>query len=156
MNKQGDDFPDKIQVLDPEQVQVVLTMLQKKDEKINSQEENLKNQEEKIQSLQHQLDWFKRQLFGSTSEKKDFSDHPYQTTLAELFGSLTKTDTPEKEKQIITYQRGKAKKNPLEGSPDGSLLRFDESVPVEEIQVKTPELEGEEKDDYEVIGEKVI
>lgn len=155
MSKHGDDIPDEIKALDPKQVQALLSMLQKKDAQLNNQEEKLKNKEEKIQSLQHQLDWFKRQLFGQKSEKKDFSDHPYQTTIAELFGSPEKTDSSSEEKKTITYERGKAKKTPLEGSPDGAQLRFDKSVPVEEIQVKTPELEGEDKDDYEVIGEKV-
>lgn len=148
MKTHSDTLPDEIKALDPKQVQALLAVLQKKDEQIN-------NQEEKIQSLQHQLDWFKRQLFGQKSEKKDFSDHPYQTTIAELFGSPEKIDSSNEEKQTITYERGKAKKKPLDGSPDGSQLRFDESVPVEEIQVKTPELEGEDKDDYDVIGEKV-
>ena len=149
MNKHGDDIPYEVKALDPKQVRSLLAMLQKKDEKLQSLEE-------KNQSLQHQLDWFKRQLFGSKSEKKDFSDHPYQTTLEELFGSLEKKNAPDEEKKTITYQRGKAKKTPLEGSPDGSQLRFDESVPVEKIEVKTPELEGEDKGDYEVIGEKII
>lgn len=141
MSKRGDDLQSDINALDPKQVQGLLATLQKKDEK--------------IQSLQHQLDWFKRQLFGQKSEKKDFSDHPYQTTIAELFGPLPKPESPLEEKQTITYERGAAKKNVLEGSPEGSQLRFDESVPVEEIHLKTPELEGENQDDYDVIGEKV-
>lgn len=122
---------------------------------LQEQTAQLQQQEEKIQSLEHQLDWFKRQLFGSTSEKKDFSAHPYQTTLAALFGEQTTKATPEEDQQTVTYQRGKAKKKPLDGSPDGSQLRFDESVPVKEIQVNIPELDGDDADDYEVIGEKV-
>ncbi|WP_205527444.1 IS66 family transposase [Teredinibacter turnerae] len=140
MNAHG-DHPSQLSALDPKQVQAMVALLQEKDEK--------------IQSLQHQLDWFKRQLFGQKSEKKDFSDHPYQTTLAELLGSLPKPQPSEQDKQTITYQRGAAKKKPLAGSPEGSQLRFDESVPVEEIHVRVPELEGDDKDDYEVIGEKV-
>ena len=141
MARHGDDIPEEITILDPKQIQALLSLLQQKDDK--------------IQSLQHQLDWFKRQLFGQKSEKRDFSDHPYQSTITELFGSSEKPDDAREEKQTITYERGKAKKTPLDGSPEGSQLRFDESVPVEEIHVKTPELEGENKDDYEVIGEKV-
>ena len=34
--------------------------------------------EERIQSLEHQLNWFKRQLFGEKSEKRDMMDNPYQ------------------------------------------------------------------------------
>ncbi|TVP76648.1 MAG: hypothetical protein EA353_11715, partial [Puniceicoccaceae bacterium] len=40
---------------------------------------------QQFQSLQQQLDWFKRQLFGQKSEKRNFEDNPYQTTIAELF-----------------------------------------------------------------------
>ena len=32
---------------------------------------------EKIQALEHQLNWFKRQLFGEKSEKRDMADNPY-------------------------------------------------------------------------------
>ena len=148
MNKHGDTIPGEINSLDPEKVQAMVSMLQKKDKQ-------LQDQEEKIHSLQHQLDWFKRQLFGQKSEKRDFSDHPYQMTIAALFDDPDKSKAPQEEKQTVTYERGKAKKKPLEGSPDGAQLRFDETVPVEEIHVKTPELEGDDADDYEVIGEKV-
>lgn len=117
----------------------------------------LQEKDERIESLQHQLDWFKRQLFGQKSEKKDFSDHPYQATLDELFKELpTPPQEDTSEKETITYQRGKAKKKDLPGTPEGSQLRFDTSVPVEEILLPTPELEGEDKDDYEVIGEKAV
>lgn len=155
MSQHGDDLPDTKQALDPEQVRALLSVLQEKDAQLNSQEETLKNLEEKNESLQHQLDWFKRQLFGQKSEKKDFSDNPYQITIAELLGSLEKTNVAKEEKKTITYERGKAKKTPLEGAPDGSQLRFDGSVPVEEIYIEAPELEGEDKDNFEVIGEKV-
>jgi transposase len=118
--------------------------------------ELLQQQSEQIKSLQHQVEWFKRQLFGSKSEKKDFTDHPYQATIADVLDELPKL--PEKnqdEKQEITYQRGKAKKDVLAGSPDDSGLRFDESVPVEVIHIPSPELAGDDKDQYTVIGEKV-
>lgn len=124
-------------------------------EKLNRHQAELK---ETVQSLQQQLDWFKRQLFGQTSEKKDFTDSPYQTTIADLLSDLPDLrSSPEKEeKTTVTYQRGKAKTNKLDGSPDGAQLRFDESaVPVEEIVITPPELDGEDKDDYDIIGEKV-
>lgn len=98
------------EMLDLQQVKALMSSLQEKDEK--------------IQSLQHQLDWFKRQLFGQKSEQKDFSDHPYQNTLAELFGESSQVNAHQEEKETITYERGKAKKKPLDGSPEGSQLRF--------------------------------
>jgi transposase len=112
--------------------------------------------EERIQSLEHQLDWFKRQLFGEKSEKRDMADNPYQQTIADLLKELPETPAqPDEEKKTVSYQRGKAKKNALDGSPDDSGLRFDDSVPVEEIVLSAPELEGPDADDYEIISHKV-
>lgn len=151
MKALGDENIADIKTLEPHHVQALLSMLQEK-------EAQLQNQEKQIQSLQQQLDWFKRQLFGSKSEKKDFSDHPYQTTIADHLKdfSVIPATSQEQKKQTITYERGTAKKQPLEGAPDGAQLRFDPSVPVEEIHVEAPELQGPDKDDYEVIGEKVV
>ena len=114
----------------------------------------IEQQNEHIQTLQHQLDWFKRQLFGEKSEKRDMADNPYQHTIAELLAELPAVVRVPEEKQTIHYQRGVAKKNALEGTPEDSGLRFDESVPVEEIEVLAPELQGPDAQDYEVIGYK--
>ena len=117
----------------------------------------VEQKDERIQALEHQLNWFKRQLFGEKSEKRDMTDNPYQQTIADLLKELPEVPKrPEEEKQNIRYQRGKAKKNALEGSPDDSGLRFDESVPVEEIALSAPELEGPDAEDYEVIGQKTV
>ena len=112
-------------------------------------------QQEKIQSLEQQLNWFKRQLFGQKSEKRSVENNPYQQTIAELLQDLPAApQSLDSEKQTISYQRGKAKKNALEGSPDDSGLRFDDTVPVEEITLTAPELDGPEADDYEIISHK--
>jgi len=111
--------------------------------------------QQKIQSLEQQLNWFKRQIFGEKSEKFDMTDNPYQQTIADVLGQLPALPKDVKnEEQTVTYQRGKAKKDVLEGSPEDSGLRFDKSVPVEEIILPCPELEGENADDYEVISLK--
>jgi len=113
--------------------------------------------DDRIQSLEHQLNWFKRQLFGEKSEKRDMTDNPYQQTIADLLIELPETPKqPDEEKQTVSYQRGKAKKNALDSSPDDSGLRFDDSVPIEEIALSAPELEGPDADDYEIISYKVI
>ncbi len=112
-------------------------------------------QAQKIQSLEQQLSWFKRQIFGEKSEKRDMTDNPYQQTIADLLKELPDTpNSPQDEKQTVTYQRGKAKKNNLDGTPDDSGLRFDEQVPVEEIEQSASELDGPDADDYEIIGHK--
>jgi transposase len=110
----------------------------------------------RIQALEHQLNWFKRQLFGEKSEKRNMTDNPHQHTIADLLKDLP--DTParrEQDTETVTYQRGKAKKNALAGSPDDSGLRFDDSVPVEEIALSAPELDGPDADNYAIISYKV-
>ena len=109
----------------------------------------------KVKSLEQQLAWFKRQLFGEKSEKFDMTDNPYQVTIADVLNDLPDVPKLENEdRQTVTYQRGKAKKDKLEGTPDDSGLRFDESVPVEEIKISSPELEGPDADRYEIIDYK--
>lgn len=118
-------------------------------------EKTIIEKNEEIGHLKHQVAWFKRQLFGEKSEKRDMTDTPYQQTIVDLLKELPEIPkAPEDDKQTITFQRGKAKKNGLEGSPDDSGLRFDEGVPVEEIALTAPELEGPDADDYEVVSIK--
>ena len=122
---------------------------------LKAKDKTISGQQNKINSLQHQLDWFKRQVFGQKSEKRDMEDNPYQTTISDLLSELPEIPKAlEEDKTTVSYQRGKAKKNGLEGSPDDSGLRFDKTVPVVEIQIAAPELEGDDKDDYEVISYK--
>ena len=110
---------------------------------------------QQFQSLQQQLDWFKRQLFGQKSEKRNFADNPYQMTIAELLKDVPAVPETVEQKQTIAYERGKAKKNALDNAQNDSGLRFDDSVPVKEIHVDAPELKGPSSDDYTVIDHKV-
>lgn len=135
--------------------QAASVLLAEKDKTIEGLKKQLASFEKKFTTLEQQLEWFKRQIFGEKSEKRDMADNPYQTTIADLFKELPEIpEEKEEPKQAVTYQRGKAKKNVLEGSPEDSGLRFSEDVPVEEIELTVPELEGEDKDKYEIIGHK--
>lgn len=109
-----------------------------------------------VEQLKSQIEWFKRQLFGEKSEKQRDFDNPMQLTIADLLKDLPKPPKPDNEdKKKVSYTRGEAKKNNMPESPNDSGLRFDKSVPVKEINLPAPELEGEDADNYEVIGEKV-
>jgi len=110
------------------------------------------NLKEEVQQLKNQLDWFKRQIFGEKSEKHIF-DNPLQSSL--LDNEAIKATLPAEEKQTITYQRGKHKKQRGDAINE-SGLRFDESVPVEHIRIEPAELRGPDADQYEIIGEKVV
>lgn len=128
-------------------VEQLVALLQQKDQQTAALAQQ-------FQSLQQQLDWFKRQLFGQKSEKRNFEDNPYQTTIAELLKDVPAVPEITEEKQTISYERGKAKKNALDNAQNDSGLRFDDSVPVEEIQIEAPELKGANSDDYIVIDHK--
>ncbi len=107
---------------------------------------------EEVEVLKHQLDWFRRQLFGEKSEKRMLVDNPNQGT---LFGAeVTDSEDVPEPKQTISYQRGKAKKD-RGNSVNDSGLRFDDSVPVEQLRIEPAELHGPDADQYEIIGEKV-
>lgn len=106
---------------------------------------------DEVQSLKHQLDWFKRQLFGQTSEKR-LIQVPGQGNLLHDLAEPPADEVVARER--ITYERKKQKK--LRGnSVTDSGLRFDESVPVQQIRMAVPELDGPEADHYTVIDEHI-
>ncbi len=147
---------EKLQKITPalnsDQQNTVLALLEKMAQKQKEQEQSLSAKDQQIAALTRQLDWFKRQFFGEKSEKRVVEDNPYQHTIAELLKDLPPTpEHSEEEKQTILYQRGKYRKNALAGSPEDSGLRFGEDVPVKEIEVTPPELEGETRDDYDIL-----
>ena len=107
-----------------------------------------------LSEVKQQLAWFKSQLFGQKSEKRKYVEDRRQLFLGE-FGKLESEAEPEQTKKVSSYQRGKAKKKPLEDGVSDSGLRFSSDVPVEVIEVENPELEGLSEDDYDVISEKV-
>lgn len=105
------------------------------------------------QTLKPQLDWFKNQLFGQKSEKRLIEDNPQQLSLGE---SILPTSTPAtNDTESIHYTRKKSKKDFRQDSVNDKGLRFSADVPVQEIHLSAPELEGDQADDYTVISEKV-
>lgn len=104
-----------------------------------------------VQQLSHQVDWFKRQIFGQKSEKRNFEEVPQQVNMAELFKDSAPAVEADAPQETITYQRGKAQKNALANAQEEAGLRFDDTVPVEEIHVTPMELTGPNKDQYVII-----
>lgn len=105
-----------------------------------------------VQSLMQQLDWFKRQLFGRKSEKRLDIDPAVQGNLLAALGVETPpASLPPSE--TISYQR---RKKPRDADTvNDSGLRFDDSVPVQTIEVANPELKGIAPEQLEIIGEKI-
>ena len=108
---------------------------------------------EQVTQLKHQLDWFKRQLFGAKSEKRIDIDTSQQ---ADLLSGLGVTPPPidKLPTEQITYARRKKQRDANTVNESG--LRFDDSVPVETIEVPNPELNNIPADELEQIGEKVV
>jgi transposase len=115
-------------------------------------EENRRLQE-RLASIQHQLDWLKRQVFGEQSERRLRDAPPEQMSLGEGLETRDEPVAPPQQK-IPAHTRRVSGEKPLEGE-DESALFFDNSVPVQIIEVPNPELEGLAEDEYEVIGEKI-
>jgi transposase len=105
--------------------------------------------------LKRQVEWFQRQLFGRKSEKRLREPDPAQLTLAGMLSApVAPADHPPPPTETVNaYQR----RFRLSGADraDESELRFDDSVPVQEILLANPEVADLPSDAYEVIGEKV-
>ena len=95
-----------------------------------------------VRSLTEQLEWFKRQLFGRRSEKRlRVMDSAEQPLLDGLVDSETLSSSSPEPTEQITYERRKRKQRG-EGCVTDEGLRFDESVPVQTINLSAPQLEG--------------
>ena len=80
--------------------------------------------------LRHQLEWFKRQIFGQKSERRLAVSTESQSSLGEEFAAKPELQTAGKKTRIAEHERNT---KPKDGSSnDESALFFDESkVPVE-------------------------
>jgi transposase len=99
------------------------------------------------EELRRQLDWFRRQLFGEKSERRIVGSDERQMYLGEAGGEGAAPE--DASVSVAEHQR---RRRPKSEEPDDGDLRFDESVPVEEIRVVNPALEPGED---EVVTEKV-
>lgn len=106
--------------------------------------------EEDVLVLKQQLDWFKRQLFGRKSEKQLLEENGTQGSLFSKDSNLPSNDT------TTTVKGHKRKSNKhLDGDEvNDTGLRFDAFVPTKVIDIPAPELQGEDAENYEIIGYK--
>ena len=103
----------------------------------------------RVVELERQLDWFRRQIFGQTSERRIVaSETQAQLPLAAPAQPLT---PPPALERVGAHTRRKAQAP----ERDDSGLFFDASkVPLERIELANPEVAGLTADQYEVIEEK--
>ena len=137
-----------------ELVQAYLVLHQDTSEQIISLTDSNSTLAEQNEELKVQNDWLKRQLFGKKSERilPDDESSAGQLTLGE--GYEPEDKPPPKKTTVKSYERSH-RKNEIEFADEESRLKFDESVPVEEINVAHPATEGLSEDEYEVIGQEV-
>ena len=110
---------------------------------------------QQIKTLEHQLEWFKRQLFGSKSERFAAMADPQQMHLGQVLGQdlPVPPQTGAGEQQVPSHTRRKPRSDFADEG--ASALFFDESkVPVLQIELPNPEVKDLRPDQYEVVGEK--
>ena len=119
--------------------------------KLKSLEEENASLQEQLIVVRQQLDWFKRQLFGSKSERRLEIDPAIQEQLfAKLDLSPPAHEIPTEE---IHYVRRKKQRGNETVTDTG--LRFDETVPVETIVLIPDDIKDLPDTDSEIIDEKV-
>lgn len=120
---------------------------------IAAQQAEIRSLKELVGQLQYQVDWFRRRLFGSTSEKRILPEEQTQEDLLALLGKEMPAP-PAPATETITYERKKPGKS-RDNAVNDSGLRFDDTVPVETIHLPlSPEALAIPEDRREVVGEK--
>ena len=106
-----------------------------------------------LAEVKSQLAWFQKQLFGTKSERRiieTYSDR--QVTIGEhVLGAEVDKPEADSTETVKSYARQKAKREVVREGGAETLLRFDPSVPVEEVLLPVPAIEGLSEDQYEVI-----
>jgi len=97
------------------------------------------------EELMRQLEWFKKQLFGPKSERRWVDPDGRQLSL----GEWRQEESPGKEITVAEHRRRSTTRH--DEKPDVEELRFDDSVPVEEIRIENPAMD----DEHEIVSEKV-
>lgn len=120
-------------------------MLQRSNDSLQQSHRSL---QEEFEELSRQLEWFKRQLFGRKSERRICDADRRQLTLGELPDSEAVDGS---EIEVPAHRRRRRN----EGTAEDQKLRFDPSVPVEEIVLQPENWDEEKAADHDKIGEKV-
>jgi transposase len=121
---------------------------------MQSKDATIQTLEGRVAALQQQIEWFKRQIFGSKSERFAAEPNPQQLHLGETLAAAI--DPTAERRTVPAHTRRVPKRDAAAKEEAEALPFFDETrVPVETIEVLTPEVAALSPDQYEVIGEKV-
>lgn len=122
---------------------------------VRSQAQTIETLTQQLSAITHQLEWFKRQMFGTKSERLRVLQNERQLALGEVLAS-PESPSPRKERVVAAHTRRERQGDAAAVGEAESVPFFDESrVPVERIEVAHPDLAGLSADQYEVIGEKL-
>lgn len=107
---------------------------------------------EQLKAVQHQLDWFKRHVFDSKSERYVPEPNPQQMHLGEVLTAPSQTH--EARKAVLAHTRRVAQRD---ATTDADAVPFfDESrVPMQTIELANPEVKDLTADQFEVIDHKI-
>jgi transposase len=126
---------------------------------VDAEAKQLKAQAEQLKA---ELDWFKKQLFGAKSERRilEALSPADQLWLGEQMLELSNQPPADDETatDVEGKGRGRGRRKAKPARCEDSLssrLHFDDSVPIEEIVVKDPELAALPEDQVEIIGQDV-
>ena len=120
---------------------------------LRSQGVMIETQRAQIADLTRQLEWFRRQVFGSKSERLAVLSDSRQLSLGELSG-LPEKGAPGKTRTVAAHTRRLAQRDAV--SEAESVPFFDEArVPIETIELENCDIRGLAPDEFEVIAEKI-
>ena len=109
---------------------------------------------DEVAALKHQLEWFKRQLFGQKSERRIVDPASKQMSFGEAMDPAQPAPGPAPAERRVQAHTRKVSPKQADSDED-SLPFFDEArVPVELIEVPSPETAGLSADAFEIIGHK--
>lgn len=109
--------------------------------------------EQRVAALEHQIDWFRRQVFGQKSERRVIDVAPGQMSLGEVIDQGVATAPEPSPTSVASHSRRSPAKSPDAGAE--AVPFFDASrVPVETIELANPDVAGLATDEFEVIGTK--
>jgi transposase len=106
-----------------------------------------------IDTLRQQVEWFKRQLFGSKSERFVPEPDAHQMHLGEVLPVMPQQ--AQAGSHVPAHTRRKPRRDFSDDDGTGAPFFDAAKVPVQTVEVPNPEVNGLSPDQYEVIGEKV-
>ena len=123
---------------------------------VRSQAQTIEALSQRLAALTHQLEWFKRQMFGAKSERLRVLENAQQLALGEILVP-PQAPAPREERMVSAHKRRERQNDAAAVGEAESVPFFDETrVPIETIHVPHPDVAaGLHEDQYEVIGEKV-